>query len=127
MRTKFIIGSTNLTEQINIKNSYKVNSVTKSTSITDANGVEHRNPYRERITGSFDMVFIDGKDDYISYADFLTLVSNNTVNGVLTCTIYVQNKAQLSVIDCYLTITIKKESDVNGYIVRIANIKIEEC
>lgn len=123
--SRFIIGSTDLTEQINNKTSYKVNSTKPYSSIKDANGVEYRNFYRTQVSGSFEMVFITGQG--ISYSDFLTLVSNNSVNGVLTCSIYVQNEEVVRVINCFLETSVKKESDVNGYNVKIVKITIKEC
>ena len=127
--SKFIIGTTDLTGQINTKKSYKMNAARQYTAVTDANGVEHRTFYRERVTGSFEMVFISGNQIQYgtSYADFLTLISQNSTNGVLLCTVYVQNKGTTAAINCYLDITIKKESEVNGYTVTIANITIKEC
>ena len=123
--SKFIINSTDLTSQINDKTSYKVNSAPVYTSIKDANGVEYRNPYRNKISGSFEMFFVTGYGT--EYSDFLTLLANNTANGVLLCTIYVQNLAESKAISCFCTVTIKKENEVNGKTVRIAQIKIEEC
>lgn len=123
--SRFIIGSTDLTDQINNKTSYKVNSSQAYSSIKDANGVEYRNYYRTQVSGSFEMVFITGKG--ISYLDFLSLVSDNSANGVLTCLIYVQNEEAVRPIQCFLDTSVKKESDVNGYNVKIVKITIKEC
>lgn len=125
----FSINTTDLSNQVNSKKSYKMNSTRMFTSVTDANGVEDRNYYRERVSGSFEMYFIDGAEEstLVSYADFLTLVEENTTSGVLLCTVWVQNKAETATINCFCDVTMKKESDVNGYKVRIVNVKIQEC
>ena len=125
----FSINTTDLSNQVNSKKSYKMNSTRMFTSVTDADGVESRNYYRGRVAGSFEMYFIDGAEEntLVSYADFLTLLENNTTNGVLLCTVWVQNKAVTATINCFCDVTMKKESDVNGYKVRIVNVKIQEC
>lgn len=130
----FSISTTDLSNQVNSKKSYKMNSTRMFTSVTDADGVEYRNYYRGRVAGSFDMYFIDKEENdreeqntLVSYADFLTLLEQNTANGVLLCTVWVQNKAVTATINCFCDVTMKKESDVNGYKVRIVNVKIQEC
>lgn len=125
MTSRFIIDSTDLTGQVNYKTSYKINSTPVYTSIKDANGVEYRNNYRNRISGSFEMWFITNQG--VSYSNFLTLVSSNSVNGVLTCSVYVQNEEAVKVINCFIEISVKKEVDVNGYNVKIVNVTIKEC
>lgn len=131
----FSISTTDLSAQVNSKKTYKMNSTRQFSSVTDSNGIEYRNYYRERVSGSFEMWFIDpvtppsGNEasSLVEFSTFLTLVQNNTTNGVLLCTVYVQNKGATQTISCYCDITMKKESDVNGYKVRIVKINILEC
>lgn len=131
----FSINTTDLSAQVNNKKSYKMNSTRQFSSVTDSNGIEYRNYYRERVSGSFEMWFIDpitppnGNESTsaVDYSTFLTLVQNNTTNGVLLCTVYVQNKGVTQTINCFCDITMKKEADVNGFKVRIINLKILEC
>ncbi len=134
--SRFIIGSTDLSAQINDKTAYEVNETSLFSSVTDANGDEHRNFYKTRVMGSFDMFFIDDistqstqsndEPTLVSYATFLSLITNNSVNGLLTATVWVQNTATSKTLYCYPVLKMKKETEVNGKIVRIVTVTIEE-
>ena len=90
------IGSTDVTQYVQEK-TYDINAEKKYTSTwTDSNHVEHRDGAYEKITGTFQMVFIDGytANNTIvdGFSDFLTLLSNNTSGGVTAMSVTVNNQ-----------------------------------
>jgi hypothetical protein len=109
------------------ESTYKVDSVEKSTSWTDASFVDHKFAIYHKIQGSFDMVFIP--DLTLSYADFLTALGAVTASGVTRISLTVNNlNEELRTIDCFLKIEfepIRKISNSTKY--KRCTVTIQEC
>ena len=118
------VGTTDITKYI-IKDTYKMNAEPVYESWTDGNFHEHRIRIRERVKGSFDVIFFD--DDNGAYQDFLDLLSANTENTLLTCGLYVENKAAFDAFQVYYTITAAQHArTVEGTMVNKMTIEVEE-
>lgn len=120
----WIVGDTDLTKHI-IKDTYKVNTEPVYESWTDGNFHEHRIRIRERMTGSFDIIFFD--DDNGAYQDFLTLLDEHTTNTLLMCGLYVQNKAAFESFQVYYTIKAAQHArTIDNIMVNKMTIEVEE-
>lgn len=89
----FQIGSISSGDYSNrvIAGSYNVNNNPVYQSWNDANGTEHREKIRDRISGSFDMFFRDITD----YNTFVSLIESSKLNNEsVLCSVKVNNKAQ---------------------------------
>lgn len=118
------VGGTDITKYI-IKDTYKVNSEPVYQSWTDGNFHEHRIQIRERVEGSFDVIFFD--DDNGAYQDFLALLEANTINTLLTCGLYVENKAAFEAFNVYYTIkAVQHARTIDDIMVNKMTISIEE-
>lgn len=103
------IGTTDVTEFVQEK-TYNINAEQEFiSSWIDANRVTHKDGAYEKIKGSFQMVFIDGYTlnnavvDH--FGDVLTLLANNTSQGVTTLSLTVNNQnGLLKTISCYVKI-----------------------
>lgn len=84
------------------ESTYKVDQQPVYTKWTDANGTNHREITRERVSGSFDLVFVEGMGH--TYEEFLAAMKAATVRGVLTASFSVNNIAQDKTIDCFYMI-----------------------
>lgn len=80
------INGTDISSYIN-ESSYKMNQYDDYKEWVDGNRIKHHEIMRHFIKGSFDMIFLTELD----LTTFLTLLGNNTVNGITTITLYVQN------------------------------------
>ena len=122
------IGTTDVTSAVQ-ESTYKVDSVPKYTSWIDANNVEHHSNIHNKIEGSFDMVFLAGYS--MEYSAFKTLVDANTVNGVTTLTLSVNNlDGATATINCFLKITFDPMIDTkNGsnIIFKRCTCEVREC
>ena len=78
------IGTIDITEYIN-ESSYVMNSDPITGEWVDANHVTHRDEYRRKIKGSFDLTFVTQQD----YNDFIDLLHDNTAGVVTIITVYV--------------------------------------
>lgn len=123
-----IIGTTDISSAVQ-ESTYKVDEVKKYTAWTNANNIEKHSNLHSKIEGSFDMVFIP--EYSMDYADFLTLVDENTVGDVTTLSLSVNNlDGQVKAINCFLTITFSPMKDTkngSGVIVKRCTCKIKEC
>ena len=118
------VGTTDITKYI-IKDTYKMNAEPVYESWTDGNFHEHRIRIRERVTGSFDVIFFD--DDNGAYQNFLALLETNTTNTLLTCGLYVENKAAFEAFRMYYTITAKQHArTIDDIMVNKMTIEFEE-
>ena len=118
------VGATDITKYI-IKDTYKMNAEPVYESWTDGNFHEHRIRIRERVTGSFDVIFFD--DDNGAYQNFLDLLEANTTNTLLTCGLYVENKAAFEAFHMYYTITAKQHArTIDDIMVNKMTIELKE-
>lgn len=118
------VGGTDITKYI-IKDTYEMNAEPVYESWTDGNFHEHRIRIRERVKGSFDVIFFD--EDNGAFEDFLALLEANTTNTLLTCGLYVQNKAAFDAFYMYYTITAQQHArTIDDVMVNKMTIEFEE-
>lgn len=99
--TVFKIGDTDFSNHV-LSGSYKINEVDEFTSWTDANGREHRNIYRTKTSGSFDVLF-KTVTDYEIFQNAYMYAKNKA--GLVRVTLMDNQSNQLKVIDAYLDFT----------------------
>jgi hypothetical protein len=94
----FKIGSTDLSSKMDYQN-YSMNNLPVFQSWTDGNMIEHRNSIRSRITGSFELNYMNASD----MTAFLNLMSSEmNVNGYYSVTAYVQNKNAVESFEAFI-------------------------
>lgn len=119
-----VVASTDISKYI-IKNTYDVNSAPIFESWTDGNFHEHRVYSRDRVKGSFDVIFFD--DDNGAYQDFLTLLNSATHNRLLTIGLLVVNQSRFDAFNVYYTITAAQHAETtDGRMVNKMTINLEE-
>lgn len=74
--TLLSIGGSDLTQYMDIQN-YTVNNTPEFETWTDANRIEHRHKFRDRLEGSLKIGFRSSTE----ISTFLTLLSNNIQSG----------------------------------------------
>lgn len=79
---------------------YKVNRSDVYESWTDANGRTHRNVYRTRVSGSFD-VFFRKLEDYTAFVNAYEAARNPA--GVVPCKLFVNNSSENADVDAYIS------------------------
>ena len=118
------VGGNDITKYI-IKDTYNMNAEPVYESWTDGNYHEHRIQIRERVKGSFDIIFFD--DDNGAYQDFLALLEANTRNTILTCGLYVENTSTFGAHYVYYRIKAKQHArTIDNIMVNKMTIELEE-
>lgn len=119
------LNGTDITKYI-IKDTYDVNTEPVFESWQDGNFKEHRVYIRDRVIGSFDVIFFD--DDNGAYQDFLDLLASVTVNRVTTIGLYVLNTSQTGLFEVYCTIKAAQHAETtDGRMVNKMTIDLKEC
>lgn len=95
----FGIQQTDYTKYI-VNPTYQVNQQDEYESWKDADGLKHRVVYRSRISGTFDMKFLDRAQ----YQSFLTALGTVKQDGYYTVSLYVNNTLQLEQVDAFIQI-----------------------
>lgn len=95
----FEVSNTDFTPFI-ISKSYKMNQQDSYEEWTDGNGITHRNVYRSKISGSFEMKFINRA----AYGSFLSALSTVKTDGYHTVTVFVNNTLSPQTIEAFITI-----------------------
>lgn len=104
---------------------YKVDEQDVFTKWTDANGVDHRKVIRQRITGSFDLVFIEGYKK--TYTEFMEAVKAAKTDGALEITLSVNNLDEVKTISCFYSIKFKAPQKIaEGRTFRKCTFTLEE-
>ena len=89
----FKIGDNDYSAKV-LMDTYNVNRIDIYTEWEDANGTTHRDVYRKKIQGEFDMLI----SNVAEYSAFIADVQNNTTNGgYVTCKVCVNNYNQENV------------------------------
>lgn len=120
----FKIGDNDYSAKV-VMDTYNVNQIDIYTEWEDANGRTHRNVYRKRIQGEFDMLI----SNIGEYAAFIADIQSNTANGgYVTCEVCVNNLNQENVqadlfID-YAPIRTMQNNYTKGYL--SFQVRIEE-
>jgi hypothetical protein len=125
VETYAVIANTDISKNI-IKDSYEINTEPVFESWTDGNFREHRIYIRDRVKGSFDVIFFD--EDNGAYQDFLDLLDSATTNRVLTLGLFVVNESKFEVFEVYYSIEQSQHAEtIDGRMVNKMTINIEEC
>lgn len=93
----FKIGTTDLTKYIE-DDSYNVVNEPEFEEWKDGNYNKHRIYVRDRIKGTFNVIC---SNKTITKENFLSLLKNNTTNNKLMCHVYVTNKNEEKIIECF--------------------------
>lgn len=121
----FKIGTTDLTRNI-VQNTYAVNNLPIYKEYKDANEQTHRRFLRNKVSGTFEMVF----EDMTDFATFQSLVesSRSTTNHSVTCTVYDNISGTTMTINAFLDyrLTAKQALDLKEYY-QPFEVSIEEC
>lgn len=121
----FKIGANDYSDKV-VMDTYEVNQIDVYTQWEDANGTIHRDTYRKKISGRFDMLI----SSLSEYNAFIADIQNNKTNGSwVDCLIAVNNLNQENVsaklfID-YTPIRTRNTNYTKGYM--SFTVTIEEC
>lgn len=119
-----VVGTTDITKYI-IKDTYKINSEPVYESWKDGNFHEHRIYSRDRVSGSFDVIFFD--EDNGAYQDFLALLESASNNRLLSMGLFVLNESRFDAFQVYYTITAAQHAEtIDGRMVNKMTMDIEE-
>jgi len=119
----FKVGLTDYSNKV-IVDTYDVNRIDIYTEWEDANGTKHRDVYRQRIQGSFDMQ-ISKISEYQAFVDDIRMHKTN--GGFVPCRVCVNNENNENVyaelfID-YAPIKTMKNDYTKGYLTFTVNIE----
>ncbi len=95
----FEVLETDFTPYI-VSKTYKMNQQDTYESWVDGNGITHRNVYRSKISGSFEMKFINRT----AYGSFLAALDAVKTDGYHIVTVFVNNKLLPKTIEAFITI-----------------------
>jgi hypothetical protein len=120
----FAIGANDYSAKV-LMDTYDVNQTDVYTQWEDANGRTHRDVYRKKVVGSFDMQI----SDIAEYSAFVADVQNNTQNGgYVSCRIAINNLntegVQKDLFVSYTTIRTRNSNYTKGYLA--FTVEIEE-
>lgn len=95
----FKVSNTDFSDHV-VAGTYAVNNEPVFTSYEDANGVEHRQKIRDRVVGTFDMIFKTLED----FNDFIECVKEYTLPSSCAVPILVQvnNTAELKLVNAFI-------------------------
>jgi hypothetical protein len=109
------ISDTDLTGHV-VQNTYDVNEQPVFKTYKDANEETHKRWLRDKISGSFQMVFSD-IDEYLS---FKALLDENTSqsNHTVSCTVYDNKSGAQKTINAFwdFSVTIKQTAGLKEYV-----------
>lgn len=118
-----MIGTTPITDLI-VDGTYKMDAQDMYESWKDGNYREHRVIITSKIEGSFDVAL---KSDQTSLADFMQIIRNAEVNGVITALVDVTNRGSAEAISAYYELE-NKTHDItaSGRVVDVVTVKLKE-
>ena len=120
----FKIGTTDLTGHV-VQNTWKVNKLPVYKTYKDANEETHKRFLRNKVSGSFQLVF----KDLTEYAAFNTLINSKRSASSFTvpCTVYDNISGTQISINAFLDydLTVKQSAGLDEYIEPF-DVKIEE-
>lgn len=105
----FVLNGIDFTDKI-IVGSYEVNSSEEYDEFQDGNGKYHRNVLRERISGVFEMRFLNTKE----YEAFISHWRAYKIAGANHVSLFVNNKNAIMPADVFITISPKMTLKGNG-------------
>ena len=119
----FKIGDNDYSAKV-VMDTYNVNRIDIYTEWEDANGTVHRDVYRRRISGSFDMMI----EKISEYQAFIADVQNSTQNGgYVPCLVCVNNYNQENVVANmyidYAPVKTMQSNYTKGYLTFTVNVE----
>lgn len=118
------INTTDVTGNI-VQNTYSVNKLPVYKTYEDANGVTHRRHIRDKMSGSFQMVFAD----ISSYSTFKSLIDTNTssTNYSVPVTAYDNLSGNAYTINAFIDYknTVMQSVSLKEYM-KVIDVKLEE-
>lgn len=93
-----------------ISESYKINRQDAFRSWTDANGIQHRVVYRTKVSGSFEIKFINRA----MFQSFLTALEAVKQDGYHTVSLYINNTLTVVTLDAFITIEPAMQAQYSG-------------
>jgi len=119
----FAIGNNDYSGKV-LMDTYNVNQMDVYSQWEDANGRTHRDVYRKKVVGSFDMLI----SDLVEYQDFISDVQTHTVNGgYVRCKIAINNtnaeNVQKDLFIDYSSIVTRSALNRKGYLSFTVNIE----
>lgn len=118
------INGKDITEYI-LASSYEINSIPVYSEWEDANYIKHREIHRYRVQGSFDLKF--PQDGGSAYSEFVKVLKENTVEGRLLITVFVNNTEEYKTIQAYYEAPATMARNANGRSYEKMKFKLEEC
>lgn len=120
----FRIGTTDFTGHV-VQNTWKVNNLPVYKSYKDANEQTHKRFLRNKISGSFKLVFAD-INDFLSFQAVVEAHKSAT-NFTIPCTVYDNMSGVVSTINAFLDYQVQiKQTDGLFEYVEPFDVKIEE-
>jgi hypothetical protein len=118
-----MIGTTPITDLI-VDGTYKMDAKDQYESWKDGNYREHRVIVTSKVEGSFDVVL---PSDGTSLADFMEIIRDNEVNGVITALVDVTNRGSAEAISAYYELDNKEHNiTASGRVVDVVTVKLKE-
>lgn len=118
------VNTTDVTEHI-VQNTYSVNKLPVYKTYEDANGATHRRHIRDKMSGSFQMMFSDITD----YTTFKGLIDTNTsaTNFSVPVTAYDNMSGNTYTINAFIDYknTVMQSASLKEYM-KVIDVKIEE-
>lgn len=118
-----MIGTTPITDLI-VDGTYKMDAKDQYESWKDGNYREHRVIVTSKVEGSFDVVL---PSDGTSLADFMDIIRDSEVNGVITALVDVTNRGSAEAISAYYELDNKEHNiTASGRVVDVVTVKLKE-
>lgn len=95
----FTVSGTDYTNRILVP-TYNINAEEVGTTWVDGNHVTHKDVYRTKVKGSFDMYFFNNAD----FEAFKTALDTGRYDNYTTVSLYVANDMEIRPVDAYITI-----------------------
>ena len=119
-----MIGTTPITDLI-VDGTYKMDAKDQYESWKDGNYREHRVIVTSKVEGSFDVVL---PSDGTSLEDFMDIIRDSEVNGVITALVDVTNRGSVKAISAYYELDNKEHNiTASGRVVDVVTVKLKEC
>lgn len=106
----FSVNNVDFTRSI-ISTSYEMNKQDVFEAWTDANGISHRSIYRSKISGSFELKFINRA----KYNAFISALNAVKTDGYYPVTVYVNNTLATETINAFVHIAPSMTAQYSDY------------
>ena len=118
----FVVGSTDYTNHILVP-TYNINAEEVGTSWVDGNHITHKDVYRTKIKGEFDMYFFSNTE----FETFKTALDTRRYDNYTPVSLYVANEMEFRQANVYITIAPKMTRYAHGAVkYDVFTVQIEE-